>query len=114
MLPYIINGRPPHEEKSVIILSKVFPDRLESLAHIRVLALLRVVGKGGPTIRAATKAEALLALGPSSLLQIPSRGMIAFEKVIEVVEQVPSYWLEVGDDLESIAHCVQRLLAKVA
>jgi hypothetical protein len=112
ILPYIINGRPPHEEKSAIILSKVFPERLESLAPIRVLALLRVLGKGGPIIKAASKAEALLALGPSSLLQIPSRGNRAFEKLTEVVEQVPSYWLEVAGDLESIPHCVQELLGK--
>jgi hypothetical protein len=112
MLPYIINGRPPHEKKSVIILSKVFPERLESLAPVRVVAIVRVLEKGGQMIRAASKAEALMALGPSSLLQIPSRGMRAFEKLTEVVEQVPCYWLEVTGDLESIPHCAQELLDK--
>jgi len=106
-----IKGEPPQEEKSVIILSQLFPERLKRVAPIRALALVRVTAQPASQIRPATKGEALLALGPSSLLQIPNRtlGAGSFQKLAELVERVPCYWLEVGGDLRSTAEQVETL-----
>jgi hypothetical protein len=114
LIPYAIKGRPPHEEKSVIILSQVFPERLERVVPIRVLALPRVVDTREPRIRPASKGEALLTLGPSSLLQIPSRrlGVRGFDRLAQLVEQVPCYWLELGRDPRVIPCLVEKLLAE--
>ena len=116
MLPCAIKGRLPHEEKSVIILSEIFPERLKKTVPIRILALLRVVDNGRPRFRPASKGEALLALGPSSLLQIPNRGLgtRGFERLAQLVEQVPCYWLEVAGDLSSIANGVDELLTRAS
>ena len=112
LVPYAIKGRLPHEEKSVIVLSQLFPERLQRVVPIRVLALLRVADVQKPKFRPASKGEALLALGPSSLLQIPNRGLGAggFKRLAELVERVPCYWLEIGGDLDSIARGVDELL----
>jgi hypothetical protein len=114
LLPYAIKGRLPHEEKSVIILSQVFPERLKRTVPIQMLALLRVADTPRPRFRPASKGEALLALGPSSLLQIPNRGLgvRGFNRLAQLVEQVPCYWLEVAGDLRSIADGVDELLAR--
>jgi hypothetical protein len=114
LLPWAIKGRLPHEEKSVIILSQVFPERLKRAVPIRILALLRVGEMPRPRFRPASKGEALLALGPSSLLQIPNKGLgvRGFNRLAELVEQVPCYWLEVAGDLRSIANGVDELLTQ--
>ena len=113
LVPYVIRGRSPHEKKSVVILSHVFPHRLERAVPIRVLVLTRVVeGAVDSRTRPASKSEALLALGPSSLLQIPSRGASSFTKLAQLAERVPSYWLELGRDLESIPGRVKELLSE--
>jgi hypothetical protein len=111
---HAIQGRPPQEEKSVIILSQLFPERLQRSAPIQVVGLVRVTREAKPQIRPATKGEALLALGPSSLLQIPNRGLGArgFETLTKLVDRVPCYWLEVGGDLQSITDQVNELLTR--
>jgi len=114
LIPYVINGRPPHEEKSVIILSQVFPERLERVVPIQVLVLTGVVGASESRIRPAAKGEALLALGPNSLLRMPSRGIADFHKLAQLVERVPSYWLELGRDLESITRRVEELVIEAS
>jgi hypothetical protein len=116
LLPCAIKGRLPHEEKSVIILSQVFPERLKRTVPIQMLALLRVADTPRPRFRPASKGEALLALGPSSLLQIPNRGLgvRGFNRLAQLVEQVPCYWLEVTGDLRSIANGVDELLARAS
>ena len=115
LLPYAIRGRMPYEEKSVIILSQVFPERLERAVPIRALVLPRVVNVPEARVRQASKGEALLALGPSSLLQIPNRGLgvCGFNNLACLVARIPCFWLEVGADLTSIPHCLEHLLGEL-
>jgi len=93
-----------------VLLSHVVPDRLERSASIRVVVLPRVVNASKPRIRPAPKGQVLLALGTSSLIEIPSRGVASFAKLAKLVEQLPTFLLELGRDSESIPGCVERLL----
>jgi len=115
LMPYAITGRLPEEEKSVIILSQVFPGQLSRAVPIRALALLRVADTPVVDVRPASKGEALLALGVSSLLQLPNRslGSRGLDILARLVERVPCYRLEVGSDFASIARRVESLLAGV-
>lgn len=97
-----------------MILSQVFPARLERTVPIRALVLPRVVDAPDSRLRAAAKGQALLALGPSSLLQIPSPGALGFERLTQLVESVPTYSLEIGTDLASIPKRMEELLTKAA
>lgn len=112
--PYVMKGM-PHEEKSFVILSQILPERLGRAAPIRALVLPRVVDIREPRLRPASKGEALLALGPSSFLQIPNKGLgvRGFDKMARLVERVPCYRLEVGSDLQEIPRCIEELLAAV-
>jgi len=112
LLPFAIHGTENNENKSVVILSQVFPERLERVVPIKVLVLPRVVNRVEARFRPASKAETLLALGPSSLFQIPSRGSSSFPRLVQLIEHVPSYWLEIGRDIESIPRCVKQLMAE--
>jgi len=108
--PYIIKGR-PQEKKSVVILSQVLPGRIERSVPIRILVLPYLINASESRIRPASKVDALLALGPSSLIELPSRGMDSFGKLAQLVEQVPAYWLGLGRDQNSIPQCVEEIIA---
>jgi hypothetical protein len=116
LAPYAVRGRLPHEEKSVIILSQIFPERLERSVPIRAVVLPRVANIPQSKLQPASKGEALLAVGPTSLLQIPNRGLGVggFERLAQLVERVPCFRLEVGADLAAIAHCLEGLVAEVS
>jgi len=115
LIPYVMEGM-PHEEKSAVVLSQVFPERLKRVVPIRALVLPRIVDTTRSMVRPASKGEALLSLGPSSLLQIPNRrlGIRGFGKLARLVEQVPSYWLDLGRDLDSIPLRMEELLRELA
>lgn len=115
LAPYAIKGRLPHEEKSVIILSTIFSERLERAVPIRAVALVRVGDSPRARLCPASKGETLLALGPSSLLQIPNRplGTRGLDRLAKLVERVPCYSVEAGSDLPSVAHCIEELLGQV-
>ena len=115
LAPYAIRGRLPHEEKSVVILSQVFPERLARAVPIRALVLPHVVDATNAPLERISKGEALLALGPSSLIQIPNRGLgpCGFHKLAQLVEQIPCFKMEVGSNLGSIPRRLDELVAEV-
>lgn len=71
LVPYAIDSGFSEDPKSLILISHVFPKRLQRFVRICAIVLPRVMGAARPQIRPASKGEALLALAPSSLrLQI--------------------------------------------
>ncbi len=104
-----------NQEKSTVVLSQVFPHRLARIVPIRALVLPRIVDTAKPKFYLASKGEALLELGPSSLLQIPNRrlGARGLNQLAQLVDTLPCYWLELGHDLASIPQCVEEILGKV-
>jgi hypothetical protein len=115
IIPYGMKSPFSSEEKSAVILSEVFPERLKSAVSIRAVAVLCVADVMQPTLRPASKGEALLALGPSSLLQIPNRqlGTRGFARLTQLVEEVPCYRVQVGATVESAAASAERVLTEV-
>ena len=111
LVPFAIKGRSPMEDKFLILLSQVYPERLRRDTEITAVALPRVVQADKSRIRPASKAETLLALAPSSLIMPQlSAGMQGFQKLVTLVEHVPCYWLELGRELSEIPHRVDELI----
>ncbi len=73
--------------------------------------LPRVTAAAQASVRRATKGEALLALAPSSIvLFAPSPGAEGMRHLARLVASVPTYWLDLGANLDSIP----RALAPIA
>jgi hypothetical protein len=52
-------------------------------------------------------------MAPSSLIEIPSRGMEGFARLAQLVEQVPTFEMRLGRDLETIPECVDKLITSL-
>ncbi|MGB5303623.1 MAG: hypothetical protein WBO43_16155 [Gemmatimonadota bacterium] len=114
LVEHEIPGVLPHEDKSLVLLAELFPDQLPQVAHVRAVALPRVVDSEQTTIRPATAFDAVLRLAPSSLMALPhsNSGAIGLEVLTEFVSSIPTFWLELGRDLPQIPMAVERILAE--
>jgi hypothetical protein len=110
LIPHAVYARRPDQEKSLVFLSDVFPDRLDTVAPIRALALPRVNGVSSPRLRRASRAEALFALAPKSLILLPSSGVKGLENLVRLAERVPCFWLELGQDMSEVPDRVEELI----
>lgn len=107
-----IDGSPGRREKSLVFASEVPAWRLRREASIRALAVLRIVDDPEPRLRPATRAEALLALAPSSLVKRAVPGRASLRRLATLVARVRSYRVELGPDLQLIPRAVERVLAE--
>jgi hypothetical protein len=113
LAPHAIHGRLPSERKPMVLLSPMFSDRLERSVPIRALALPRVADAAITRVHRASRAEALKQMVPSSLFeQLLRPGARGFQRLAQLVDRVPTYWLELGRSLESIPRAVEELLAE--
>jgi hypothetical protein len=103
-----------HEDKSVVYLSDLYPNQIEIDIPIRAIVLPRVVGEGENTFRPATKGEALRAIAPSSVIMfVAGPTARSIDKLVDLIEAVPSYWLELGRDVGGIPDTVRQIAAEV-
>jgi hypothetical protein len=112
---HAISGRYCFEKKHLVLLSRIASVRFARSCGIHSIVLPRVLHRPSSVLRRASKGETLMALGPSSLLVGErSYAMEGFNKLARLVQQVPCYWLELGDALDEIPGVLQGLLSEVA
>jgi hypothetical protein len=110
LIPHAIYPQRPAQEKTLVLLSRMFPRQLSAVASIRALVLPRITSNPSVQIRPASKAEALFALAPSSILLRPGSGPATLNKLARLAEGIPCYWLDLGEDLTEIPNRIIELL----
>ena len=110
LIRHAIYPERPEQEKTLALLSQVFPQQLSRVAPIRALVLPRIAANPSARIRPASKAEALFALAPSSILLRPSSGAATLNKLGRLAEHVPCYWLELAQDLNEIPPRLEEII----
>ncbi|MEO7361503.1 MAG: hypothetical protein ABI120_14310 [Gemmatimonadaceae bacterium] len=110
-----VSGTLTREDKSLVMLSQAAAGHFSGEARIRVVGLPRVAHTPHTTVRRASKVEALLRLAPSSLFLMPYAGMgrTGFARLNDLVNSVPAYWVELGEDLQEIPGVIDQLLTDV-
>jgi hypothetical protein len=111
--PHAVAAHQAFEEKSILYLEDVFPGALRRSVRIAAIMLPRVMRREETTYRRASKAEALFAIAPTSVMFLPQPSHRAFDRVAELAERVPAYWLELGSDIDKIPDAVKALAAEV-
>jgi hypothetical protein len=110
LIGHALSPERPREEKTLALLSEVFPGQLSRSAPICALVLPRIVAASSIQIKPATRAEALFALAPSSIVHRPHSGAATLNKLTRLAEQVPCYWLELTEDLDEIPQHVMQVI----
>ena len=101
------------EDKSIVYLDEVFPGSLERSEAINAIVLPRIVDNATTTFGPAGKAEALFAIAPTSVMFLPQPSQTAFDRLADMVGDVPTYWLNLGRDIQSIPAAVRDLASTV-
>jgi hypothetical protein len=76
---------------------------------VRAIVAPRIHG-GATRVRPLGRAEALLALAPTTVLQMPFDDGAAFAALAALARHVPCFAIDVGDDAGGIAHGVEEVL----
>jgi hypothetical protein len=97
-------------EKLVVWPIRTFPDRVVTSAAVEAILVPTITGEPATTLAPITKADALRALAPSSILQFPAGGAAALAAMARLVEAVPCRALLLGTDRRSIPAVVAEAI----
>lgn len=113
LLPHARSAHHAHEDKMVLYLGEAFASTMASRTHVEALVLPCVVAGEATRWRPASRAEALFALAPTSVMFLAKPNADAFQRLTRLVESIPCYWLELGPDVENIPRVVRDLAARL-
>jgi hypothetical protein len=100
----------PRYDKYLLDLGSLSSKRLLSAAPLRAIALPHISEEAGTTVTACSHGEALAAVAPSTLMQVPWTGEEAMGRLTEMVAAVPCYRVAVGSDPSRIPPALESLL----
>lgn len=110
---YVGHAIPPnheHEVKSLVALGEGFAEQLVPSLEVAAIVLPRVSGASAHRLRPASRIEALLALAPSTVLMMPRPEHRVFDRLVDLVERLPAYWLDLGSDLGTIPEALAPIM----
>lgn len=97
-------------EKALIYIKEHYPEKISSGFPIRAILLPRITGLRDTRLTKASPMKSLKALAPTTIFHLPRTSHEAFRKMTRLVNQVPSYNLELGTDLSQIPTIILDLL----
>jgi hypothetical protein len=98
------------DEKAVIFLQRYYPEKLIGGFPIKAVLVPRITEQTETRLLPTASVQALKALAPSSLFQVPGAGHEKFQMLAKLVKQVPCFSLELGSDIAAIPHVIVELL----
>jgi hypothetical protein len=101
----------PETEKVILDLNSHVPAKLLASAPLRAVLIPRVTGRPETTSDPCSGGEALAALAPSTMLQLPGSDEDTLAGLREIVGSVPCHRLAVGTDPSLIPPEIEKALA---
>jgi hypothetical protein len=77
---------------------------------LRAILLPKVTGSPDSTIRPTTPAQAMIALAPTTMLMPHADASRVFQRIVEVVNALPAFRLDLGTDIDLIPPAIESLL----
>ena len=94
-------------EKSVVFLSSLFPNQVVHSAPLKGIMIPKITHSETTKIVPATKAEAMLALLPTTLFQLPMAESDKMQLLSSIIAALPCYTVELGKDSLEAARTIQ-------
>jgi hypothetical protein len=100
-------------EKLVVDLAASWPQQMRASVPVGALVLPSLGGRRRPQLTPCSPGQALRALAPTTINQLPSVGGSALAPLSELVRRVPAYSLELGDSPAAAAAVLVALLEEL-
>ena len=100
-------------EKYIVDVGRWRPDQVVSGVPVRALVVPEVVGSGETRVEPASGIEALLALAPTTIYQLPHNGG-ALGAMADLARTVPTFNLKLGGDVHGGPAAIRDLLRDLA
>jgi hypothetical protein len=113
LVPFAVGSTSSEDPKSLILFSRVRPSRLRRAARLTAVVLPRVAATARTVMHPASKGEALLALAPNSLSLRINSSPGGLDQLARLINRVPCYWLDLGEDIDEIPGCVGEVIRSV-
>jgi len=110
LAPHAVAGE-PSDDKHLVILNGLLPNPILQSTPLSAIVLPRIVSSRESHLGPASRANALRRLAPSTLLFFPGWGAGQLEFLSRVVNALPCFELEMGQDLDRVATCLSSLTA---
>ena len=107
----------PHrkpDEKAAIFLNESFPQKLIPRFPLKAILVPVITGQIDTRIEPCGEGVALMAIGPSSLAQLPASGPRDLHAIAQVVRGSPCFRLNLGTDLTQIPSAIGQLLSSLS
>ena len=108
--PLVANPREPGEEKALCFLHPQAASQIAPRLRLAAILLPRVTGRRDTRLVPASGMDALRALAPSALMQLPDAGAAELTHLRQAVTNVPCHWLEAGTELRQIPDRVREAI----
>ncbi len=99
------------DEKFVLDVPSACPGALTAALELRAVAVPRITG-GTTALRPTSAGEALLALAPSTIMQLPYDGGAVLAPLGRLLRSLPSFAIDVGDDRDGLAGALDEALER--
>jgi hypothetical protein len=114
LAPHVWNPKREPDEKATIFLNESFPHKLIPQFPLRAILVPVITGQVDTRIEPCGEGAALMALGPSSLAQLPASGPRDLTAIAQVVRGSPCFRLKLGTDLTQIPCAIGQLLGQLS
>lgn len=109
LVPAIWNKHFSGNQKAIVFLDSLFPDQIKSSLPLAAVFIPRITG-GITTIVPTSKLEALVAIAPTTLLQLPLAETGTLSALKQIIKDVPCFYLNLGDDIKGTADVIKKFL----
>ena len=111
---HVWNPRREPDEKVTIFLNESCPHKLIPQFPLRAILVPVITGQADTRIEPCGAGAALMAMGPSSLAQLPASGSQDLNSIAQVVRGSPCFRLKLGTDLKQIPRAICQLLTQLS
>ncbi|HEX9829651.1 MAG TPA: hypothetical protein VGB10_05515 [Bacteroidota bacterium] len=112
LTPFVADAMNPTDEKRLLFIHE--RNRVCSSFRFNALFLPRVTEQEKAKLFVVSPSEAMKALAPSTLLQLPGARANAFHAMSTLVRKVPSYRLELGTDRQHGIQLIREFLESLS
>jgi hypothetical protein len=113
LLHAVDNKEKLETQKARIFLHQCYADKIIAGFPLRGIMLPRVTGQLETGLRKISPAEALIALAPTTIYQLPKAGQIALKNMSNIVKKVPTYILALGTNISQIPKIISKFLSEL-